>query len=52
MDWGTVLSLACLFVAGCGYLTRQLNRLDDRLSKRMDRLDDSLSKRIDRLTEG
>jgi hypothetical protein len=51
MNWGTVLSLAGLFVIGFGYLARQMNRLDDNLSKRMDRLEDSLSKRIDQLTE-
>ena len=49
MDWGTVLSLAGLFVIGFGYLARQTNRLEDRLSKRMDRLDDSSSNRTDRL---
>lgn len=51
MDWGTVLSLAGLFVIGFGYLARQTNRLDDKLSTRMDRLEDGLSKRIDQLTE-
>jgi hypothetical protein len=51
MHWGTVLSLAGLFVVGIGYLARQLNRLDDNLSKRMDRLDDNLSKRMDRLDD-
>jgi len=49
MDWGTVLSLAGLFVVGFGYLARQMNHMDDRLSKRMDRLDDNLSQRMDRL---
>ena len=49
MDWGTVLSLAGLFAVGFGYLARQINRLDDSLSKRIERGDDNLSKRIDRL---
>jgi hypothetical protein len=49
MDWGTVLSLAGLFVIGFGYLARHTNRLDDNQSKRADRLDDSMSKRMDRL---
>ena len=47
MDWGTVLSLAGLFVVGFGYLARQMNRLDDSMSKRMERLDG----KIDQLTE-
>ena len=51
MDWGTVLSLAGLFVIGFGYLARQTNRLDDTQSKRADRLDDSMSKRMDRLED-
>lgn len=51
MDWATVLSLAGLFVIVFGYLARQMNRLEDRLSQRMDRLEDGLSKRIDQLTE-
>ena len=51
MDWGTVLSLAGLFAIGFGYLTRQINRLDDKLSKRIERAEDSLGKRIDQLTE-
>jgi hypothetical protein len=47
MDWGTVLSLAGLFVIGFGYLARQMNRFEER----MDRLEDRLSARIDQLTE-
>ena len=49
MDWPTVLSLAGLFAVGFGYITRQLNAFDDRMSKRVDRLDDSVSKRMDRI---
>jgi uncharacterized protein Yka (UPF0111/DUF47 family) len=49
MDWGTVLSLAGLFVIGFGYLARQMNRLDDTQSRRTDRLEENLSKRIDRV---
>lgn len=51
MDWGTVLSLAGIFVVGFGYLARQINRLNDKLSKRIERVDDNLAKRIDQLTE-
>ena len=51
MDWGTVLSLAGLFALGFGYLARQINRLDDKLSKRIERVDDNLAKRVDQLTE-
>jgi hypothetical protein len=38
MDWGTVLSLAGLFALGFGYLARQINRVEDNLSKRIDQL--------------
>jgi hypothetical protein len=47
LDWGTVVSLAGLFVIGCGYLARRMNRLDDKV----DRLEDRLSRHIDQLTE-
>jgi hypothetical protein len=47
MDWGTLLSLAGLFVIGVGYLARQVNHLDGKL----DRVEDRLGKRIDQLTE-
>ena len=50
-DWGTVLSLAGLFALGVGYLSRRINRLDDKLSKNIERAEDSLGKRIDQLTE-
>ena len=49
MDWGTVLTLAGFFAVGLGYLARQMNRLEDGLSKRIDRLDDSSSNRMERL---
>lgn len=38
MEWGTVFSLAGLFVVGFGYLSRQLNRLEDNLTRRIDQL--------------
>ena len=47
MDWGTVLSLAGLFLVGFGYLSRQMNHLEVRLTDRIDRLEG----RIEQLTE-
>ena len=47
MDWGTVLALATLMAASVGYLSRQMNRLDDRLTARIDRVETSLGARID-----
>ena len=51
MDWGTVLALATLMVACVGYLSRQVNRLDDRLTARIAGLEVSLGARLDQLTE-
>jgi hypothetical protein len=51
VDWGTVLSLAGLFAIGFGYLARQINRVEDRLSNRVDGLEARLSKRVDQRTE-
>ena len=58
MDWGTVSAIAALVVACFGYLSRQMNRLEDRLGARIDGLDTrmdgmerSLGARIDQLTE-
>ena len=38
MEWGTVLSLAMVFVVGCGFVARQIKRCENRLSKRIDQL--------------
>lgn len=58
MDWGTVSAIAALVVACFGYLSRQMNRLEDRLAARIDGmgaridgLERSLTSRIDQLTE-
>ena len=51
MDWGTVSAIGALVVACFGYLSRQMNRLDDRLSARMDGMERSLGARIEQLTE-
>lgn len=58
VDWGTVSAIAALVVACFGYLSRQMNRLEDRLGARIDgvghRIDGmerSLGARIDQLTE-
>ena len=51
VDWGTVLALATLMVACVGYLSRQVNRLDDRLTARIAGLEVSLGARLDQLTE-
>ena len=48
MDWGTVLPLATLMVACVGYLSRQLNRLDDRLTARIDQLTDRYIAHLER----
>jgi hypothetical protein len=48
MDWGTVLSLAGLFVVGFGYLARRMDRLEDSLSKRMDRLEAKIDQQTER----
>ncbi len=54
MDWGTVTAIAALTVACFGYLSRQMNRLEDRLGARIDGLatrtdgvERSLASRID-----
>ncbi len=47
MDWGTVSAIAALVVACFGYLARQMNRLEDRLSA----VEHNLAGRIDQLTE-
>jgi hypothetical protein len=47
VDWGTVSPIAALVVACAGYLSRQMNRQEDRLSHRID----GLAGRIDQLTE-
>jgi hypothetical protein len=47
VDWGTVSAIAALVVACFGYLSRQMNRLDDRLSARIDGVEHSLASRID-----
>lgn len=51
MDWGTVLTLTGLFLAGFGYLARHMNRLDGAQTKRTDRLEDTFTKRMDRLED-
>ena len=51
MDWGTVSAIAALVAAGFGYLSRQMNRLEDRLGARIDGVEHSLGARIDHLTE-
>ena len=51
MDWGTVGALGALVTASFGYLARQMNRLEDRLSGRIDGLETRLTARIDQLTE-
>jgi hypothetical protein len=51
VDVGTILAIATLVVACVGYLSRQMNRMDDRLSARIDGLESNLGSRIDQLTE-
>ncbi|HEV8625891.1 MAG TPA: hypothetical protein VG034_15655 [Acidimicrobiia bacterium] len=51
VDVGTILAIATLVVACVGYLSRQMNRMDDRLSARIDGLGSNLGSRIDQLTE-
>jgi hypothetical protein len=51
VDWGTVSAIAALVVACFGYLSRQMNRLEDRLGARIDGVEHSLGSRIDQLTE-
>ena len=51
MDWGTVSAIAALVVACVGYLSRQMNRLEDRLDNRIDGLEQSLTVHINQLTE-
>jgi hypothetical protein len=51
VDWGTVSAIAALVVACVGYLSRQMNRLDDRLTGRLDGVEARLGARIDQLTE-
>lgn len=46
-DWGTVSAIAALVVACAGCLSRQMNRLEDRLTGRIA----GLAGRIDHLTE-
>lgn len=47
VDWGTVSPIGALVAVCFGYLARQLNRLDDKLSGRIDGLEDRLTARID-----
>ncbi|MGH8998576.1 MAG: hypothetical protein ACRDY7_04220 [Acidimicrobiia bacterium] len=47
VDWGTVSAIGALVAVCFGYLARQLNRLDDKLSGRIDGLEDRLTARID-----
>ena len=51
MDWHTVLAIAALVVASFGYLSRQMNRMEDRLTTRIDGVETRLGSRIDKLTE-
>jgi len=51
VDWGTVTAIGALVAACVGYLSRQMNRLEDRLTARIDGVEGSLSGRIDHLTE-
>ena len=51
MEWGTVLSVAGLFVLGVGYLAHHINRLDASLSKCIESVPDSLPTRMDRLEQ-
>lgn len=47
VDWGTVSTLGALMAACFGYLARQMNRLDDKLSA----VETRVTARIDQLTE-
>jgi hypothetical protein len=47
VDWGTVSAIWALVVACAGYLSRRINRLEDRLTGRID----GLAGRIDHLIE-
>jgi hypothetical protein len=38
VDWGTVTAIGALVAASVGYLSRQMNRLEDRLTARIDHL--------------
>jgi len=49
VDWATVLAIATLVVACVGYLSRQMNRMDDRLTARIDGVETKLTARIDRV---
>ena len=51
MDWESVLAIAALVVGSFGYLSRQMNRMEDRLTARIDGVEANLGPRIDQLTE-
>jgi hypothetical protein len=47
VDLGTVLAIAALMVTCVGYLSRQMNRVDDRLTARIDGVESRLTAHID-----
>jgi hypothetical protein len=51
VDWTAVSVLAALMFGALGYIVRQLNRVEQRLSLRMDRMDDRLNDRMDRMED-
>ena len=51
MDWGTVSAIGALVAVCFGYLSRQIQRVDDKLTGRMDRLEERLGGQISQLTE-
>jgi hypothetical protein len=51
VDWTAVSVLAALMFGALGYIVRQLNRVEQRLSLRMDRMEDRFGARFDRLEE-
>jgi hypothetical protein len=51
VDWSALSVLAAVMLGAVGYLSRQINRVEERLSGRMDRMEDRFSSRFDRLEE-
>jgi hypothetical protein len=51
MDWGSVSVIGGLVAASFGYLSRQLHRVEDKLTTRMDGRMDRLEGKLDKLTE-
>ncbi|MGH7535419.1 MAG: hypothetical protein ACREMG_07525 [Gemmatimonadales bacterium] len=48
VDWGTVTAIGTLVALCFGYLSRQLHRVDDKLTSRIDGVEAKLTGRIER----